>query len=150
MGALDNQVWTLDTIAQIRKYSNRPIVVRLHPGDKETKRIIKAGGPLCQIQFDYSVSLSQYDNLQDDLKNCWAVVNHNSSPGVCGAIEGYPVFVTDPVNSQCREIANTDFSTIETPLLPDRQTWVERLSMSHWKFDELKSGQCWAHMRQFI
>lgn len=150
MGAVDNQEWTLDTIAQIRKHSDRPIVVRLHPGDKETKRIVKAGGPLCRLKFDYSVILSQNENLQDDLRNCWAVVNHNSSPVVGGAIEGYPVFVTDPVNSQCREIANTDFSTIENPLMPDRQAWVERLSMSHWKFDELKSGQCWAHMRQFI
>lgn len=150
MGALDNQEWILNTIAQIRKHSDRPIVVRLHPGDKETKRIIKAGGPLCRLTFDYSVILSQNENLQDDLRNCWAVVNHNSSPVVGGAIEGYPVFVTDPVNSQCREIANTDFSTVENPLLPDRQAWIERLSMSHWKFDELKSGQCWEHMRQFI
>jgi hypothetical protein len=150
MGALDNQEWTRNTIAQIRKHSDRPIVVRLHPGDKETKRIVKAGSPLCQIQFDYSVILSQNDDLRDDLRNCWAVVNHNSSPVVGGAIEGYPVFVTDPVNSQCREIANVDFSTIENPLMPDRQAWVERISMSHWKFDELKSGACWAHMRKFI
>ena len=150
MGTLDNQEWTLDTIAQIRKHSDRPIVVRLHPGDKEIKRIIKAGGPLCRIKFDYSVILSQNDNLRDDLRNCWAVVNHNSSPGVGGAIEGYPIFVTDPTNSQCREIANTDFSTIENPHMPDRQAWVERISMSHWKFDELKSGKCWTHMRKFI
>lgn len=150
MGAMDNQEWTLNTIAQIRKYSDRPIVVRLHPGDKETKRIVKAGGPLCRLKFDYSIILSQNENLLDDLRNCWAVVNHNSSPVVGGAIEGYPVFVTDPMNSQCREIANTDFATIENPILPDRQAWVERLSMSHWKFDELKLGQCWAHMRQFI
>ena len=150
MGALDNQEWVLNTIAQIRKHSDRPIVVRLHPGDKETKRIVKAGAPLCQIKFDYSVILSQNDNLVDDLRNCWAVVNHNSSPAVGGAIEGYPVFVTDPENSQCREIASTDFSTIENPHLPDRQAWVERLSMSHWNFDELKSGKCWVHMRKFI
>lgn len=150
MGKMDNQEWVLNTIAQIRKHSDRPIVVRLHPGDKETKRIVKAGGPLCRLKFDYSVVLSHSDNLVDDLRNCWAVVNHNSSPVVGGAIEGYPVFVTDPANSQCREIANTDFSTIENPQLPDRQSWVERLSMSHWKFDELKSGECWAHMRQFI
>lgn len=150
MGNLDNQEWALRTIQAIRQHSDRPIVVRLHPGDKETKRIVKAGGPLCRLKFDYSVILSQNDNLMDDLRNCWAVVNQNSSPVVGGAIEGYPVFVTDPVNSQCREIASTDFSTIENPVLPDRQAWVERLSMFHWKFDELKSGQCWAHMRQFI
>lgn len=150
MGNLDNQDWALETIKKIRQHSNRPIVIRLHPGDKETKRIIKAGGPLCKLTFDYGVTLSHHENLLDDLKNCWAVVNHNSSPVVGAAIEGYPVFVTDPEKSQCQDIANTDFSNIENPNLPDRQSWVERISMFHWKFDELKSGECWSHMRTFI
>lgn len=149
MGYLDSQLWVIDTIKKIREHSNRPIVIRLHPGDKETKRIIKAGEPLCQIKFDYGVTLSHNDNLVDDLKDCWAVVNHNSSPVVGAAIEGIPVFVTDPTNSQCADIANTDFSKIENPLLPDRQRWVERLSMFHWKFDELKSGECWSHMKNY-
>ena len=131
MGDLDNQDWALDTIKKIRQYSNRPIVIRLHPGDKETKRIIKAGGPLCKLKFDYGVTLSHRENLLDDLKNCWTVVNHNSSPVVGAAIEGYPIFVTDPEKSQCNDIANTDFSKIETPNLPDRQSWVERISMFH-------------------
>ena len=150
MGDLDNQDWALETIKKIRQYSNRPIVIRLHPGDKETKRIIKAGGPLCKLKFDYGVTLSHRENLLDDLKNCWTVVNHNSSPVVGAAIEGYPIFVTDPEKSQCNDIANTDFSKIENPNLPDRQSWVERISMFHWKFDELKSGECWSHMRTFI
>jgi hypothetical protein len=150
MGNLDNQDWALRTIAEIRKHSNRPIVIRLHPGDKETKRIFKAGKPLCKINFNYGVELSHNENLIDDLKNCWAVVNHNSSPVVGAAIEGYPVFVSDPNNSQCKEIANTDFSQIENPSLFDRQQWIERLAMSHWKFDELKSGECWSHMKKFI
>jgi hypothetical protein len=150
MSGLDNQDWVIKTISEIRKYSNRPIVIRLHPGDKETKRIIKSGGPLCKLKFGYGVTLSHNENLLDDLKNCWAVVNHNSSPVVGAAIEGYPIFVTDPDNSQCREIANIDFSKIESPWLPDRQSWVERISMFHWKFDELKSGKCWNHMRIFI
>lgn len=150
MGGIDNQVWLINTITEIRKHSNRPIVVRLHPGDKETKRIFKAGPPLCKIKFDYSVTLSNNENLLDDLKDCWAVVNHNSSPVVGAAIEGYPIFVTDPNNSQCKDIANTSLAQIETPLLPDRQKWVERISMFHWKFSELKTGECWDHMKKFI
>ena len=94
--------------------------------------------------------LSTKKNLQDDLAGCWAVVNHNSSPVVAAAIEGYPVFVTDPERSQCKEIANTDLGKIEAPNLPDRLPWVHRLAMSHWKFDEVRSGEAWAHMRQFV
>ena len=150
MGGMDNQVWLINTINEIRKHSSRPIVVRLHPGDKETKRIFKAGPPLCKIKFDYGIRLSHHENLLDDLKDCWAVVNHNSSPVVGAAIEGVPIFVTDPLRSQCAEVANTDLSQIENPLMPDRQKWVERLSMFHWNFDELKSGECWQHMRKYI
>jgi hypothetical protein len=86
----------------------------------------------------------------DDLKNCWAAVNYNSSPVVGAAIEGVPIFVMDPINSQCAEIANTDLAKIETPNMPDRQPWVERISMFHWNFQELVSGECWQHIRKFI
>lgn len=150
MNGKSSQDWAIETIAEIRKYSNRPIVIRLHPGDKETKKIFKAGRPLCRVEFNYGVTLSHNENLLDDLRGCWAAVNHNSSPVVGAAIEGYPVFVTDPDKSQCKDIANTDLSQIENPQLPDRQQWVERLSMFHWNFAELRSGECWSHMRQFI
>ena len=45
---------------------------------------------------------------------------------------------------------NTDFNFIEHPNLPDRQAWAERISMFHWNFDELRSGECWSHMRNFV
>lgn len=150
MGVLDSQDWVINTIKVIRQFSDRPIVIRPHPGDKETKRIFKTNKELCKINFDYGVMLSHNENLLDDLKNCWAAVNHNSSPVVGAAIEGYPIFVTDPENSQCRDIANTDFSQIENPKLPDRQKWIERISMFHWNFDELKSGECWNHMKKYV
>lgn len=144
MGNFDVADWTNRTIAQIRTTSTRPIVIRTHPGDKNSHLYLN------KIQLSSGITISTNRNLIDDLQNCWAMVNHNSSPAVGGAIEGYPVFVTDPTKSQCQEIANTDLTQIENPLLPDRQRWVERLSMSHWNFNELQSGECWAHMRQFI
>jgi hypothetical protein len=150
MGRTDVQEWIIQTIAEIKKHTNRPIVVRLHPGDKETRRIFKAGPPLCRVKFDYSVTLSHNENLLDDLKNCWAAVNYNSSPVVGAAIEGIPIFVMDPTNSQCKDIANTNLAMIENPAMPNRQLWVERLSMFHWNFDELKSGECWLHMKKYI
>jgi hypothetical protein len=32
----------------------------------------------------------------------------------------------------------------------DRQAWVERLSMCHWNFDELRSGEAWNFFKQYI
>lgn len=143
MGQFDVVEWANQTIAQLRQHTDRPIVIRTHPGDKHARNYISR-------VTGKNVTLSNKTNLVGDLQNCWAAINHNSSPAVAAAIEGYPIFVTDPVKSQCREIANTDLAQIENPLMPDRQKWVERLAMSHWKFDELRSGLAWQHMRRFI
>lgn len=150
MGHYNVQDWAIKTIQEIRRYSNRPILVRAHPGDKAALMYLNPATGQCRIPWGPDIRLSTNQHLVDDLHNCWAAVNHNSSPAVAAAIEGIPIFVTDPDKSQCKEIANTNFSLLENPGLPSRQHWIERLSMFHWKFDELRSGEAWTHMRQFI
>jgi hypothetical protein len=106
---------------------------------------------LCIGRRLLNIELSAPDtSLEQDLKNSWAVVNHNSSPAVGAAIEGIPVFVTDPERSQAREIAETVLDKIETPLMPDRDAWVQRISQFHWSHQELRDGTAWAHMRKFV
>lgn len=146
MDSIDVVSWLDCTIQQIRLVSDRPIVVRPHPGDGQSKVYLDAFSKT----KPHGVSISTSSDLLDDLRGCWAVVNHNSSPTVAAAIEGYPIFVTDPDRSQCRDIANTDLSQIENPTLFDRQHWAERISMFHWNFRELKTGQCWNHMRKYV
>lgn len=148
MGKLNVLNWAANTILEIRNHTDREIIIRPHPGDKAARSYI---GDIGNNPLLKNVRVSEPGRtLVDDLKNCWAAVNYNSSPVVGAAIEGVPIFVTDVHRSQCREIANTDLSLIEKPAMPNRQPWVERLSMFHWKFDELKSGECWSHMRSFI
>ena len=146
MGNITIADWTTSVIKSLRQSTDRPIVLRAHPGDKTASTYINA---LVKVAPGVSVSSSN-TTLVQDLKNCWAVVNHNSSPAVGAAIEGYPVFVTDPARSQCYDIANTDLAAIENPMLPNRQPWIERISMSHWNFQEISNGTCWKHMRQYI
>lgn len=150
MGGFDVQDWANKTIAEIQKHTDRSIVVRAHPGDKDAINYLNPRSSRCKINFGRKITLSHNKDLVDDLVDCWAAVNYNSSPVVGAAIGGVPIFVTDVIRSQCREIANTDLSQIEKPLMPDRQKWIERLSMFHWNFDELKRGECWSHMRKFI
>ena len=144
MQGLDSVTWMNQIITDIRKYSNRPIVVRAHPGDKKIKSILKINHK--------NVFLSTKEKLTDDLIGAWATVVYNSSPSVASAIEGIPVFLTDPQpkNSQSFDIANIDISNIENPVLLDRQHWIEKISMCHWKFDELKSGKAWNFFKRYI
>jgi hypothetical protein len=144
MGGVSSIDWMNLTIASIRKYSNRPIVVRAHPGDKKIKSILKINHK--------NVLLSTKENLVDDLRGAWATVVYNSSPSVASILEGVPAFLTDtiPQHSQSFDVANTDISNIENPVMPNRQAWVERLAMCHWNFDELKSGEAWQFFKKYI
>jgi hypothetical protein len=151
MAGYDVVDWTASTIRELRKYTDREIVIRAHPGDKGSGAYLSPKNLMNKIGILKNVRLSKPNaTLMDDLHKCWAVVNHNSSPVVGAAIEGYPIFVTDPERSQCREIANTDLKNIETPMLFDRQQWVERISMFHWNFGEIGNGECWSHMRNYV
>lgn len=151
MGGFDVVDWTAQTIKELRKHTDREIVIRAHPGDKGSKHYLSYNNLIKKVGLLKGVRLSKEGiDLLGDLKHCWAVVNYNSSPTVGAAIEGYPVFVTDPIHSQCQEIANIDLSMIENPLLPDRQKWVERLAMFHWNFNEIANGECWSHMRNYV
>ena len=142
MKGLDVMTWCKTTISNIRKHSDRPIVVRAHPGDKRAKQYLRLNYP--------NVKISYLPSILDDLKNCWAVVTYNSSPGVAAAIEGIPVFVTDPNPeiSQAHAVANTTLKRLENPKTFNRQEWIEKISMSHWNFNELSSGEAWSHMRE--
>lgn len=144
MKGRDVMDWLKQTIAEIRTYSNRPIVVRGHPGDRRVRDYLKINLP--------NVSISKNENILEDLHKAWATVTYNSSPGVASAIEGVPVFVTDPVatNSQAFPVANTDLSTIEDPVMPDREQWIRSISMSHFSFEDLESGEAWKVIREYV
>jgi hypothetical protein len=151
MGGIDVIDWAASTIKELRKYTDREIIIRAHPGDKSSTDYLNHKNLIRKVGLLKNVRLSKPSaTLIDDLHKCHAVVNYNSSPTVGAAIEGYPIFVTDPARSQCRDIANLELSKIENPDLPDRQKWIERISMFHWNFEEIENGECWAHMRKYV
>jgi hypothetical protein len=80
------------------------------------------------------------------------VITYNSTPGVAASIEGIPAFITDPIpqSSQAYAVANYDLNTLENPDLKERQQWIEKLSMCHWKYEELSNGSAWMHIKKFI
>ena len=150
MAGWDVVDWALKTIVEIRKYSDRPIRIRPHPGDKKARKYCDRLLKLCQGRRLTNIGVSaEGHSLMDDFTDCWAVVNHNSSPGVAAVIEGIPVILTDPLSSQAHDVATVGIHRIENPLMPDRQNWIERISQFHWSHAELQSGACWNHMKKW-
>jgi hypothetical protein len=138
--------WLENTFREIRKYSDRPIIIRWHPGDWKSYPVYEA------LLKQYNATISpQERHITEDLVNCWALVCHNSTPSAVASIEGIPAFITDdPGYCQAGDIANLDFSKLETPIMPDRLEWIRKLSQCHWSFDDTRSGRCWAHMRNYV
>ena len=139
--------WLDRTLTHIRQFTDRPIIVRVHPGDKKWQSWFN----MKILQKHLNVTLSQR-HIKEDLQNAWATVLHNSSPAVASVIEGVPVFLTDsnPAISQASAVCNTNLKRLEDPKLYERQEWVEKLSMCHWNFDELKSGEAWSFFRKYL
>lgn len=134
-----------NVIKSIKNYTSKKIIVRGHPGDRKT--LIR----LNELKYP-NVEISQNQDIRQDLKDAWATVVYNSSPGVASLIQGVPVFQMDPQldYSMYGEVANTNLENIEDPILFDRQEWIERISMCHWSFDELKDGTAWKFMRNYV
>ena len=140
--------WMQETVDKIRKHSDRKIIIRPHPGDKRSYTYMKDIEK--RYAFDKSVRISYNRDLRLDLQNAYAVVNHNSSSIVGPIIQGYHAFITDAEKSQCAQVAHLGFERLENPIIMNRQKWLERISMFHWKFSELEDGSAWSHMRNYV
>lgn len=138
--------WLDQTIQKIRQHSQRPIVVRLHPGDGTKQQQIAR----LNEKYQGSILVSAKSNIREDLVNCWCAVGFNSTPNAVAAIQGVPVYVQDPLRSWAADVAFTDLSLIENPPLPDRQAWVNKIANIHWSNQEVREGQLWSAVRKYI
>ena len=136
--------WIEQQIREIRKYTTRPILVRPHPRN--------------QIQFKESdfenvkVRLPKRDfRTYDDtdfkatLTRTWAVVNHSSNPAMEAVIQGIPVFVSE--SSLCHDVGNVKLADINTPAMPRRQSWADKLAYTEWFEDEIEKGLPWVRIK---
>lgn len=142
MKGLDVVDFFNNIVQHIRLHTDRPIIVRTHPGDKKSINYVKN-------LTGNNVKISKGLSLINDLENAWATVVYNSSPAVASIIEGVPAFVVDPTYSQAAEVSNHDISRIENPELPERLHWVQKMAQCHWTQSELASGEAWRHMRNW-
>lgn len=117
----NQQNWLQETIAELKKYTDRPIRIREKPRANGT-----SGPRAAKISFE------------DDIKNAWACVTSVSIAGVEAACLGIPVFCSQ--ESACKPIGNFDFTLIESPNLLDRKQWLNNLAYYQYTENELKQG----------
>lgn len=120
----DLDEWLEQTIAEIKKHTDRPIEVRRR--DKlRTDRLIKN---------------TLRESLNDDV---FALVTFNSNAAVESIFEGIPVFVLAPT-SAASPVGSKDLVQIEVPYYPDRDKlyeWGCHLAYGQFHISEIKTGQ---------
>lgn len=129
-GLPSTQTWVNDVCNRLKRYTDRPIVVRSHPRQKIIPTAISPN----KIANSYDCF-----DFDQSLENAWAVINWSSGPGPQSIINGVPAFVGP--DSLASPIATFNLSEIENPALPDRSSWLNMISHSEWTLNEIASGQ---------
>jgi hypothetical protein len=116
--------WIEDTVAEIKKHSDRPIELRLKRPRGE------------RLKED-----TMEEALADDV-HC--LVTYNSVAAVEAVMLGKPAFVLGP--NAAHAVANLDLTNLENPRFPsndERDAWLRHLSYSQFTFAEMSNGYAW-------
>ena len=136
------------TLNEIKKYTDRPIRVRMHPSRIDRQQAILK-------DFDIQLSdnlqgaglLSGGAGLQADFDNAWCVVGFNSNGLTESIMEGIPTFSMCS-SSMAWDCSNKDLANIESPKMFERQQWLNNLAYCQWREDECLAGLPWKHLRK--
>ena len=136
--------WFEQQIIEIRKYSDRPIIVRPHPRNYINLDTTK----FKNVKVIASIKDQNTDdtNFNKILKNAWAVVNHSSNPAMQSVFNGVPVFVSEA--SLSYDVGNSSLADINNPKRPDRQRWANSLAYTEWWPIEIAQGKPWERIKK--
>ena len=124
--------WVKKTVNSIRQYTDRRIVVRPHPRYRINLSTVNA-----EVEQPRQIK-NTYDDYDLNFQNAWAVVSHSSNPGPHAILAGTPAFVSS--SSLAYPVGNTDYSLIESPLMPDRTQWLNDYAHTEYTLDEIREG----------
>ena len=131
--------WVLKTISQIRKYTDRNIIIRPHP------RAALSLPPIENVLYIPPKFIGHDTcDFNNALKHACAIISYNSNPAIEAVLNGIPVFTHS--SSLCWEVSNPDFSTIEDPILPDRTQWLNDIAYTEWFQNEIEDGIPWKRL----
>lgn len=121
---IDQQQWIDQTVEEIKKYTDRPIRIRL----KRTR----------EDRMAYNTMEQELDN------NVHCLVTYNSVSAVEAIILGKPAITLGP--NAAGVLCSHDLAEIESPRIPtkdEREAWLRHLSYSQFTFTEMSDGTAW-------
>ena len=133
---LENQnhkAWIMDQVTELRKVSDRPIVIRPHP-----RSPLQIGTLLDTITIEKPTKIADTYDSFDMHFDYHAVVNYCSGPGIQAAISGTrPIVGTYslalPVSVSIQDLDN--------PYTIDRDQWLVEICHTEYTLKEIKEGK---------
>jgi hypothetical protein len=127
--------WVMNTIDEIRTYTDRPIVFRPHPRC-----------PLPNIEYEFKNVSRQnpvkingtYDDYDMQFDRVHATVSWSSNPGIHSVLNGVPAFVGP--SSLAYDVSIKSLANIDYPPVVDRQQWLNNYAHTEWTVQEISKG----------
>ena len=124
--------WVTQTVAEIKKHTDRPIIVRPHPRSPLNANFV----PNSVFIEKPEQIRGTYDNF--DLRfDFHAVINYNSGPGIQAVIEDCPVIVDQ---TSLAYPASITLSQIENQPNIDRERWFVEITHTEYTVNEIRQG----------
>lgn len=136
--------WMIDTVAEVRRHTERPIVVRAHPATlaRDFPKMKKAFGANKDVRLD----IPPTGTINDALRDCWVAVTYSSSAAINALLNGIPAISILPA-SMAWPVTDHDLSMVEHPTLHEREQWLYDLCYAQWSLDETARGLVWARLK---
>lgn len=136
------------TVLEIRKHSDRPIVIRSHPRYRENLffKIDTSFYKQHAVEWNVPKQIQQtYDSfdLEPLLAHCYCTISHSSNSGISSIIEGTPAIVSE--ESLAYDVASRNIDQLNTP---NREQWLIDLCHKEWLAEELEYA--WLNLRKLL
>ncbi len=145
--------WTEDTVNDIRKHTNRKIIIRPHPLYRKSslhntlkEKVLRVADVHWQ---EADITKPNFVPIAEQLKNAWCTVTYSSGTGIDAVINGIPNVACD-TGSMVYDVSTKDIAEIEKPYRGEKKKWTNKISHCQWSIDEFESGECWEHVSKSI
>ena len=119
---IDRAVWESDIVAKLKRHTDREIRIRhKYIGNMDVGNKIRKP-------------------LEEDLRDCWAMVSWHSMCAVEAVLNGIPSFTSEHSPAKPVSLNLSHLDCIEEPRKPDREQWLYSLLGAQFTLKEMESG----------
>ena len=119
---IDRAVWESDIVAKLKRHTDREIRIRhKYIGNMDVGNKIRKP-------------------LEEDLKDCWAMVSWHSMCAVEAVLNGIPSFTSEHSPAKPVSLNLSHLDCIEEPHMPEREQWLYSLLGAQFTLKEMQSG----------